>query len=291
MTTMAEQVRRSTPVPAVDREAFWRDGYVHLDRVVPQHLCDDAVAAIWDFLGMDPDDPGSWHRPPMAPIGLVEFYQHQALWDVRQHPAVHAAFAAVLDEPRLWVNVNRVSVKPPPHPDHPDYDLPPFLHWDTDTSDPATIRFGLQGLVYLVDVDPDMGPFHCIPEIYRDLPGWAATQPADRNPFVPDTTGHTPVRMPGRAGDLIIFSNRLPHGADAMRGARTRLVQYISMEAAREDDVDLRAQRIIDWYERRSPKTDVTFWGDPRRQEEKHGTTAQLTPLGRRLLGLDRWEP
>ena len=32
------------------------------------------------------------------------------------------------------------------------------------------------------------------------------------------------------------------------------------------------------------------FPGDPRRIEEQYGKTAELTPLGRKLLGLDRWE-
>ena len=32
------------------------------------------------------------------------------------------------------------------------------------------------------------------------------------------------------------------------------------------------------------------FPGDPRRIEEDHGTTAELTPLGRKLLGLDLWD-
>ncbi|GIT28684.1 MAG: hypothetical protein Ct9H300mP1_07300 [Planctomycetaceae bacterium] len=31
------------------------------------------------------------------------------------------------------------------------------------------------------------------------------------------------------------------------------------------------------------------FPGDPRDWEQQHGTTAALSPLGRRLLGLDSW--
>ena len=31
------------------------------------------------------------------------------------------------------------------------------------------------------------------------------------------------------------------------------------------------------------------FPGDPREWEHQHGTTAALSPLGRKLLGLDSW--
>ena len=33
--------------------------------------------------------------------GMVELYQHQSLWDNRQHPRIHEAFAQILGEARL----------------------------------------------------------------------------------------------------------------------------------------------------------------------------------------------
>ena len=36
--------------------------------------------AIWEFLEMQPDNPGSWYPdPPRKGIGL-EMYHHQAMW-------------------------------------------------------------------------------------------------------------------------------------------------------------------------------------------------------------------
>jgi len=48
-------------------------------------------------------------------------------------------------------------------------------------------------------------------------------------------------------------------------------------------------ERIDRWQNRKKPPYDRAFPGDPRRVEELHGTTAELTPLGRKLLGLDVW--
>jgi ectoine hydroxylase-related dioxygenase (phytanoyl-CoA dioxygenase family) len=36
------------------------------------------------------------------------------------------------------------------------------------------------------------------------------------------------IRVPGRAGDLVLWHGALPHAASANRGERPRLVQYIA---------------------------------------------------------------
>jgi hypothetical protein len=43
------------------------------------------------------------------------------------------------------------------------------------------------------------------------------------------------------------------------------------------------------WRDRLPPEGSA-FPGDPRGWEREHGQTAELTPLGRKPLGLDRWE-
>jgi hypothetical protein len=92
-----------------------------------------------------------------------------------------------------------------------------------------------------------------------------------------------------RAGDLLIWDRLLPHGNGHNLSDRPRLAQYITMHRAREGDEEARARRIRLWRERLCPGG-PPFPGDPRRLEELHGTTAELSPLGRKLLGLDLWE-
>jgi hypothetical protein len=63
------------------------------------------------------------------------------------------------------------------------------------------------------------------------------------------------------------------------------MAQYISMFPAREEDEAQRQRRITGWQER------LTGLGkDEKEKEHFHGRTAELTPLGRKLLGLDRWD-
>jgi hypothetical protein len=56
------------------------------------------------------------------------------------------------------------------------------------------------------------------------------------------------------------------------------------MSPAREDREDVREQRIEGWRGR------LTGLGkNEKAKEHDEGTTAELTPLGRKLLGLDSW--
>ena len=136
--------------------AFWREnGYVIVRKAVPQENVDAVVDIIWEFMEMDRDDPETWYRsggadgkPRLKESGMAELYQHQALWDNRQHPRVYGAFVDVWQTEDLWVSIDRVNLNPPARE---DWDFQGFVHWDIDTSlEPIPNR--VQGVLSLVDV-------------------------------------------------------------------------------------------------------------------------------------------
>ncbi len=272
----------STP----DLEFFHENGYVVVPQAVPPENLEAVIAAMWEWLGMNPHDPEDWYRLPLTPGGMLEMYQHQALWNNRQHPRVHGAFTDILGTEKLWVSEDRVNLKPPDHPNHPEYAHKGFIHWDTDTTK-LPQPFRVQGVLCLTDTTPEMGGFQCVPGHHRELEEWIATQPLDRNPHAPDLTGLNVVPIPAKAGDLVIWNTLLAHGNGHNTSDRPRLAQYITMSPARDDE-SARQKRIARWQERRPPEANWAT-GDPRRWEELHGITAELTPLGRKLLGLDSW--
>ena len=61
------------------------------------------------------------------------------------------------------------------------------------------------------------------------------------------------------------------------------------MSPAQEQNEAARQWRIDAWLHRKAPEGNP-FPGDPRNWEREHGTTSALTPLGRKLLGLDLWD-
>jgi ectoine hydroxylase-related dioxygenase (phytanoyl-CoA dioxygenase family) len=184
-------------------------------------------------------------------------------------------------------------MKPPPHPDHPEYDHKGFTHWDTDTSK-LPQPFGVQGVLFLTDTTEDMGGFQCVPGFHKNLEAWIAEQPADRNPFAPDLDrlpeGMKVTPIPGKAGDFLIWNKLLAHGNGHNVSDRPRLAQYISMGPApasplTPEQEERRQDRIRRWQNRLGP-TGKAFPGDPRRTEELHGRTAELTPLGESFSAL-----
>lgn len=273
--------------------AFWHEnGYVIVQDAVPQKNLDAVVDIIWAFMAMDPDDPDTWYRPgdgddssPKLKIsGMAELYQHQSLWNNRQNPRVYGAFVDILETEKLWVSIDRVNLNPPARA---DWDFQGFVHWDIDTNPPPS-PFRVQGVLSLVDVPADAGGLQVVPGFHRRFEQWVKTQPADRDPRIPDMTGLELKPLAMNAGDLVIWHSLLPHGTGRNNSARPRLAQYITMFPAREDDEALRRERIRLWKERKPPER-TAFPGDPRRWEIEHGTTAELTPLGEKLLGLQNW--
>ena len=269
--------------------AFWEEnGYVVIPNAVPQENIDAMVETIWDFLGMDPNDPDDWYREPHRYGGMVEVYQHQALWDNRQYPRVHQAFSEIWDTDKLWVSFDRANMKPPAREDKPDWDHPGMIHWDLDTS-VSPIRFKVQGVLYLTDTTEDQGTFQCIPGFHNLFEEWVKTQPEDRDPRRPDLSGLDVQRIAGKAGDLLIWHSLLAHGNSRNTSDRPRLAQYITMSPAKEDDEEARQKRIQAWREK-VPPIGSAFPGDPREWEKvKSPEPAVLTELGRKLLGADRW--
>lgn len=124
-----------------------------------------------------------------------------------------------------------------------------------------------------------------MPGVFAGLDGWLERHPGAGFEFE-DFDGHDPVFVTGRAGDLVILDSRLPHGNGPNTADAPRLVQYVAM----------------------FPETTATRSGRPgspsctdQVARIRSGTAApggrvlqpwppaQLTPLGRRLAGLDPW--
>lgn len=286
-----------------DHAFFRENGYIVVKQAVPKENCERVVDAMWAFLGKDPGDRASWYTPPSGMdsymfaqgIGGVEMYHHQAMWDNRQHPRLYQAFAEIWGEEKLFVSMDKVGMKPPANPDYSKLNHS-FIHWDLDTSDlpsPLPRPIQLQGVLMLEDTAENQGGFQCVPALYRDLEEWLKRQPADRNPKRPgDLTGYEIVKVFGEAGDLIIFDSLLAHGNGENLADRPRVAQYITMNPAQPDDAS-RDMYVQCWRENNghpSIKKGVSSYSDPRHYEANTYTKpAELTPLGRKLLGLDSW--
>ena len=272
---------------------FWtHNGYIVIKGAVSKENCAKTAALLWEFEEKDPQDPETWYAPPRAEMrmkeltnsGMVEIYNHQYLWENRQSERLYNAFVDIWGSEKLWVTIDRANLNFPSRPDHP---FKGFIHWDYD---PETKPQNVQGVLALVDqTDENMGGFQCVPELFRTYDTWKLTQPEDRDHFKPDITGFELVKVKMEAGDLLIFNSSLAHGIRPnLSQNKVRIAQYISMMPAQEDDQPLLDWRVTSWRDRVAPEG-YAFPGDPRKWEQTRYSTAELSPLGKKLLGLEKW--
>jgi len=289
-------------------EALTVDGYVIVRAVVPRSLTEAVVADIEGHLEASLDDLSSLYgHPELPPTGFVDdrgtylpkMFHYPSMWAIRQYPGVHAAFSAILGTEALWVSTANLCVKLPESDDHPEYAGAGFIHWDrmrhslTDprasidnTKNPDSGLF-LSGLVALRDTTEEMGGFQCVPEIYRDLDAWVSRQPDEWDPRNPDLTGYPIRTVPMKAGDLCIWTSRLPHGNGNNISGAARLAQYVTMAPAPVEfpDYELRRARRIAAFRARAPLPAPTSYCS----RESGLPPPELSDLGRRLLGADHW--
>ena len=276
-------------------EADWRfwveNGYVIIKSAVPREQAERLASYLWEYEGKDPDIIETWYQRQNVKMqmtelnntGMVEIYNHQYQWDNRQYPKIHQAFADIWGTEKLWVTIDRANLN---FPIRPGFDYKGFIHWDYD---PETKPQNVQGVLALADqTDEEMGGFQCIPELYRTYDTWKLTQPDDRDHFKPNTEGFEKVKVKLEAGDLLIFNSLQPHGIRPNNSEnKVRIAQYIAMMPAQEEEEELRQWRINSWQSRNAMEG-YAFPGDPMARE-KQNAVATLSPLGKKLLGLERW--
>lgn len=212
-------------VLSADDLAFWeKNGYVLVREAVSREQVKASEDAVWQFLGMTPDDPDTWYTRAIGKGIMTEFYHHPSLTANRDSLRVHKAFAQLWGTADLWTTTDRTSFNPP---ERPGYTFQgPGLHWDMSLAPPY--YFGTQGLLYLCDTPSDQGAFRCVPGFHRSLEDWLAGLPAGTDPRTVDLD-HRAINIGARAGDLVIWHQALPHGSSPNHGHYPRIVQYINM--------------------------------------------------------------
>jgi ectoine hydroxylase-related dioxygenase (phytanoyl-CoA dioxygenase family) len=158
------------------------------------------------------------------------------------------------------------------------------MHWDTNL-DNRPVGFGVQGVLYLTDTAENQGAFQCVPGFPNIIEDWLDALPEGEDPHRQDLHALGSIRVPASAGDLIIWRTSLPHFASLNTSNRPRIVQYITMNPA-NDGNQAACQSRVNWWQER-----LTGLGkNAKEKEHYHSKTAKLTPLGQKLLGMDKWD-
>jgi ectoine hydroxylase-related dioxygenase (phytanoyl-CoA dioxygenase family) len=210
--------------------AFWDEyGYVVVHNAVAAGDCDAAAAAIYSFLDADPNDPKSWYGNKFGKTIWVPLLRDPAFLANRRAPRLVKAFAQLWGREDLWATVDQGGFNPP---EHDGWKFPgPHVHWDVSIATPHC--FGVQGILYLTDTPAEQGAFSCIPGFHRSLQQWLNGLPPLEDPrqAILRHPGMKPIA--GKAGDLVLWHQSLPHGSSPNRGDKPRVVQYITLRPTR----------------------------------------------------------
>ena len=99
--TQLRDIKKTLPLRVLSQDDWkhWTTrGYVVVKQAVPPENVKRLVDLLWKFQEMNPADPNTWYKGQLRDhamkelnnSGMVEIYNHQCLWDNRQHPRVHA---------------------------------------------------------------------------------------------------------------------------------------------------------------------------------------------------------
>lgn len=203
-------------------------GYTVLHDAITPAECDAVAKLIFESTGADPMQPDTWYSRLNSQGIMVQVFQHPALEAARNSDRVHKAYSQLWQTADLLPTTDRCSFNPPERPGLPF--TGPHLHWDIEPV--APVAFAMQGVLYLTDTAANQGAFSCIPGFHKNIDAWLGALPAGANPYdwIPADAARP---IAGKAGDLVIWNDALPHGASANHSARPRLVQYVKMFPAR----------------------------------------------------------
>jgi len=271
------------------------------------------------------EDPTTWTNDSW-PGGNLGILGHgpafkNVSWEIRQNPRVYQPFADVMGIKELWASVDRYGVMRPTRnvptekieegkeiirEDRLDWKtVSNWLHWDlnpwhwTKTKKGNEYEFydfivenngskneglrKLQGLISLVEFREEDGGFCTVPSFHKNLKEWAEStmnssisqrkQSSYDFLTVPkeDPMQDQIEKVPMREGSLLIWSSEQPHCNYPNDSDRFRMNFYLKYFPAHEG-----ATGTVD---RRNIIQEVIEEGK-----------VNLTPLGRKLMGIDSWK-
>lgn len=213
----------------VDLDAFVADGYVKLDAAAPRRVADAARAALWQQLGLSPDEPENWVEP------------------VRWAGDVSGAgpFGELVRSPKLTVALDCICGRGGWSPSHALGNIPVRFPvtppnddrgWHIDANTPqADGGWAITGrphtvllLTLLSDVGPDDAPTRIRAGSHRDVARVLGPEPlglAEMGRLVDDASAARPEALAtGRPGDMYLLHPFTAHAADEHRGRTPRFM-------------------------------------------------------------------
>lgn len=277
------------------------------DKTVPEFFWDINRRATNQKEPLHPDKPWTWEtcnwpaeRRTKFLVTAPALTQHA--FENRTSPILYEIYTHLLGTTELWCNIDnwgcfrgtknlkwitkdgQETVR-----DRDDWRYNLLLHWDYN---PWVLQKWMdageaepfQGLVALADCPEEVGGFMAVPGSHTFMSQWIKERPCPRmsrasmRPPPDDPMQSYMQKVPLRKGEMVIWYSRTAHCNFPNNSHKMRIHQYVRCLPAtkKSQDKDRYAPRRIKHQYRNDPFTD---WNLP-----------YLTPLGRKMVGLDNWD-
>jgi ectoine hydroxylase-related dioxygenase (phytanoyl-CoA dioxygenase family) len=269
-----------TPSVLSDEEVsqFWEQGYLLVKGVLSR---DEAVYyrdLILDLVPRDLSIPEHWHvsggriKPHFTPGNHT--YDSPEFLPLFANEKLYAVAAQLLQTPRLRSMDGSIGITMR-NDGQQESPLSQTLHIDASVpTDVDNFAFTLEevqigGCYYFTDVQPDGGGIHVVPGGHRKVEEEARANPQGRHLHNDwkRITHMKSIEVTGEAGDFALLHHLMPHGASHNRRTYPRVAEF--MRFVREDQTHGVGRRPAPAY------NDLQL--------------AAMTPLARKLLGVDPW--
>ena len=255
---------------------FWAEGYVLVEQAVTPGETRRAHAGIMDLVPADLHMPDGYasHGGRIKPHnadGNHSYYTPELI-PLLTSERLYGAAVDIFGHEFLGVGDGSVGIT---LKDTSGPTLSQGLHLDMhrpEVVDEGTLRdkVGIGGCYYLNDVEAGGAGIYIIPGGPRIVTDRALAQAASGEVAFPKAFDDypAPIEITGAAGDFVMMHHLMPHAASRNRLGRPRVAQFT------------RYRHLDAADSRRARATEDLFSSDQ---------LAAMTPLGRKLFGLDAW--
>ncbi|HVX44865.1 MAG TPA: phytanoyl-CoA dioxygenase family protein [Mycobacteriales bacterium] len=262
----------------VDR--FWTDGYLLLRGVLSREEAAHYAQHILSLVPRDLSIPEHWHaaggriKPIYTPGNHT--FDTPDLIPLFQNERLYATMAQLLESTRLRVMDGSLGITMRNDANR-EAALSQTLHLDASVPrDADNFLFTLDevqlgGCFYFTDVEPEGGGIHVVPGGHRIVEEECRNEPKGRQLHEgwKRITHLESVEVTGSAGDFALLHHLMPHGASHNRRPQPRVAQFLRW--VREDQPHGAGKR-------------------PPAGKYNELQIAAMSPLGRRLFGVDAWD-
>lgn len=205
----------------------WQEkGYIQLSGLVEEEECDSVKQQICEYLEVDLDRPESWWPTNGDKIQsiMLPSLTTPASKKIKTNTKVRRVFEDLYQQKSIVSQTLPLGYNPP------ETIANKFrgndLHWDIDFD--RGVRYYIQGVLYLDDVEAEGGAFSLVPGYQNKVEELLKEHGSPEKTMEWLKEQRLAIKLAGKKGDLILWLESLPHAATANTSSRPRFVQYVA---------------------------------------------------------------